>query len=235
MPEVLALGDISIDVVFKDIKNVHLSVYPPEGRVRIAAPERMSLDAIRVFAIAKIGWIKKQQQKFLAQDRDPPREYLERESHYLWGRRYLLHIQEGGRHFAVHLKHRVIELEVPEGTSQEKRKSVLDEWYREELRSSAIPIIQKWEKHLNVQVVRFFIQRMKTKWGSSSPDKSTIRLNLELAKFETQCLDYVVLHEMAHFLAPNHSERFVAIMNKYLPNWRIIRDKLNEGPLAHFE
>jgi predicted metal-dependent hydrolase len=231
MVTLLKIGEVAIDVVFKDIRNVHLSVYPPEGRVRIAAPEKMSLDSIRVFAISRIGWIRKQQQKFLAQEREAPREYLERESHYLWGKRYLLTIVEGASRSSVNLGHRTIELTIPQGTTQDKKRLMLDELYRSELRKAASPIIQKWEENLEVRVERLFIQRMKTKWGSSNPSRRTIRLNLELAKHNVDCLNYVILHEIAHFIAPNHKERFVDILSYHLPNWRQIQRNLNAAPL----
>ncbi len=229
----LQIGDVSVDVVFKDIKNVHLSVYPPTGRVRISAPERMNIDAIRVFAISKLGWIRKQQSKLKAQDREPPREYLERESHYLWGRRYLLRLLEGGDAARATADHRHIILNLPAGASAARKQAALDQLYRAEIKTAAKPLIAKWEKHLGRHVERFFVQRMKTKWGSSNPRLGTIRLNLELAKKPVQCLDYVILHEVMHFLIPNHSERFVVLMEDHMPNWQQIRQRLNEAPLAH--
>lgn len=231
----LQLGEISVDVVLKDIKNVHLSVHPPTGRVRIAAPRSMSQDAIRLFAISKLGWIKRQQRRQRAQERETPREYIERESHYLWGRRYLLHIVEDAARPYVALDHRHIELGIPKGADRQRRQAILDGWYREELRSAASDLVEKWQERLGVEVERFFIQRMKTKWGGSSPQRRTIRLNLELAKKNPECLDYVVLHEMAHFLVPNHSEDFVALLDRNMSNWRHVRKHLNDLPLAPVE
>lgn len=231
----LEIGDVSVDVVFKDIKNVHLSVYPPTGRVRISAPCRMSLENIRLFAISKLGWIKKHQSKLLSQEREYPREYLERESHYLWGQRYLLRLADSGEVPAVAVEHRHIVLHVGAEAPVQKRQAVLDDLYRREIRQAARPIIAKWESQLGVAVDRFFVQRMKTKWGSSNPRLRTIRLNLELAKKTVESLDYVILHEMAHFLVPDHSSRFVGIMDKNMPNWRLIRQTLNEAPLSYGE
>jgi len=228
----LRLGDIAVDVVLKDIKNVHLSVYPPTGRVRISAPCSMSLETIRLFAISRLGWIKRQQRKQRAQERETPREYIERESHYLWGRRYLLRLVDDASRSYVAIDHRHIELGVPSGADAAKRQAVLDSWYREELRSATAELIAKWQERLGVEVERFFIQRMKTKWGGSSPGRRTIRLNLELAKKDPECLDYVVLHEMAHFLVPNHSEGFVALLDQNMPNWRHVRKHLNDLPLS---
>lgn len=231
----LRLGDISVDVVLKDIKNVHLSVHPPTGRVRIAAPRSMPFETIRLFAISRLGWIKRQQRRQRAQDRERPREYIERESHYLWGRRYLLRVVEDAPRSYVAVDHRHIELGVPAGADTRKRQALLDSWYREELRTAASDIIQKWEHRLGVDVERFFIQRMKTKWGGSSPQRRTIRLNLELAKKDIECLDYVILHEMAHFIVPHHGDGFVALLDQHMPNWRHVRKHLNDLPLGHVE
>jgi predicted metal-dependent hydrolase len=228
----LLLGDISVDVVFKDIKNVHLSVHPPTGRVRIAAPSGMTLDTIRLFAISKLGWIKRQQSRQRAQEREAPREYIERESHYLWGKRYLLRVIKDAPRSYVAIDHRNMELGVPKGASTEKRQTVLDSWYRHELREAASRRIEAWQKRLGVEVDRFFIQRMKTKWGGSSPHRRTIRLNLELVKKDIECLDYVILHELAHFIVPNHSEGFIALLDRHMPNWRHVRKHLNDLPLG---
>lgn len=231
MASELQLGDISVDLVFKDIKNVHLSVHPPTGRVRIAAPCNMSVDAIRLFAISKLGWIKRQQRRQRSQERETPREYVERESHYLWGRRYLLRVIEGASRSHVEISHRHIELAIPRGADPKRRRDVLDAWYREELRSAASDLVRKRAEQLGVTVERFFIQRMKTKWGGSSPQRRTIRLNLELAKKDRECLDYVILHELAHFIVPDHGEGFIALLDRHMPNWRHVKKHLNDLPL----
>jgi predicted metal-dependent hydrolase len=228
----IVIGGVPIDVHFKDIKNLHLSVYPPTGRVRISAPEYMTIETVQLFATSKIGWIRKHQSKVLKQPRETAREYIERESHNFWGRRYLLHIIENAPRTEVVLGNRVIELSLARGVATDDRRAVLDEWYRRELRAKASPLLEKWSRRLEVSLSRFFIQRMKTKWGSSNPASRTVRLNLELAKFAPECLDYVALHELAHFVVPNHNERFRDILDANLPGWRHIRDRLNEGPLA---
>lgn len=227
----LRFGEISVDVVLKDIKNVHLSVHPPTGRVRIAAPCSMTSETIRLFAISRLGWIKRQQRKQLAQERETPREYIERESHYLWGRRYLLRIDEEASRNYVAIDHRTIELGTPKGADADKRRAILDNWYREQLRTASAELIDKWQERLGVEVKRLFIQRMKTKWGGSSPHRRTIRLNLELAKKDLECLDYVILHEMAHFIVPHHGDSFVALLDQHMPNWRHVRKHLNDLPL----
>jgi hypothetical protein len=229
----IELGEIAVDVVKKDIKNVHLSVYPPEGKVRISAPLRMDLDTIRVFAISKLGWIKQQQKKVTGQERESPREYLNRESHYVWGKRYLLKIIEKDAAPEVELKHNQMVLQVRPATGEEKKQAVLDEWYRAQLKQAVPSLIAKWEPLMGVKVERFFVQRMKTKWGSCSPGSTSIRLNTDLARKPRECLEYVVVHEMAHLLEPTHNARFVALMDLFMPRWQADRDMLNRLPLRH--
>ncbi len=233
MSQPLMIGEIEIEVVFKEIKNVHLSVYPPNGRVRIAAPAHMNLETIRLYAISRLDWIKKQQKILLAQEREAPREYIERESHYHWGRRYLLHLVEGNLPPQVEINHTQLVLYVRPGTNQDKREQLLSAWYREQLRSAAAPIFAKWEPVMGVKAGHIFIQRMKTHWGSCKPETGSIRLNTELAKKPLPCLEYVIVHELTHLLEPSHNAVFVATMDKFMPNWRHLRDQLNQSPLAH--
>lgn len=229
----LQLGDIVVDVVFKDIKNIHLGVYPPDGKVRIAAPERMKLDTIRVFAISKLPWIKQQRQKLKAQERESPREYLNRESHYLWGSRYLLRIDYNEDFLGVFLRHSKIVVRVRPGYDREKIRSVLENWYRETLKQAVKPLLAKWELILGIKVERFFVQRMKTKWGSCNPAGKSIRLNTELVKKPLECLEYIVVHEMVHLLEPTHNQRFIGLMDRFMPDWRHRRDELNRLPVRH--
>lgn len=231
----LQLGEISIDVVFKNIKNVHLSVHPPTGQVRISAPCRMNLDTIRVFALSKLQWIKGQQKKFSSQMRETQREMLGRESHYLWGKRYLMEISEQPGRSEVLLSHKKIKLVTPPSSSVDKKRTVLENFYRKVLREEAKAYIVRWERHLDVSTNKIFIQKMKTKWGSCNPISRNIRLNLELAKKPRECLDYVVLHELLHFFVPNHGAQFVALMEEHMPHWRVIRQTLNEAPLSYTE
>ena len=229
------LGNITVDVVLKDIKNVHLSVYPPTGRVRIAAPSRMSLDTIRVFAISKLGWIKQQQTKLREQERETPREYLNRESHFLWGKRYLLTVQEGKEGPAIELRPRRIFLRVRHGTSEERKRALFEEWYREQLRQAVSPLLAKWQPLMGVRVNRFFVQRMKTKWGSCNHRVRHIRLNTELAKKPQECLEYIVVHELAHLIEPTHTRQFIALMDRFMPKWQFYREVLNRLPVRHEE
>ena len=229
----IKLGDIVLDVVKKDIKNIHLSVYPPLGRVRISAPLRMKTDTIRVFAISKLAWIKQQQRKLQQQERETPREYLDRESHYVWGKRYLLKVIEKDVPPGVILKPNQLVVRLRPKMPRSKKREVLDAFYREELRKAVPPLITKWERLMGVKVDRFFVQRMKTKWGSCNPNSDSIRLNAELAKKPRECLEYIVVHEMTHLSEPTHNQRFVRLMDQFMPKWRFLRDTLNSLPVRH--
>jgi len=229
----IELGDITVDVVFKDIKNIHLSVYPPTGRVKISAPLRMDIDTIRIFAISRLGWIKQKQKKFQGQERETPREYLDLESHYVWGKRYLLKILEVNEAPSVELKHNKIILRVRPETDDKKKQAIIDAWYREQLKKAVPPLIARWEPLLGVKVERFFVQRMKTKWGSCNCKARNIRLNTELAKKPIECLEYTIVHEMTHLLEPTHNSRFIALMDQFMPKWQFCRDKLNQLPVSH--
>ena len=229
----IKLGDIVVDVVQKDIKNIHLSVYPPTGKVRISAPLRMDIDTIRVFAITKLGWIKSQQKKLLEQERETPREYLDRESHYLWGKRYLLNVVEKDAAPEVELKHNKMLFQIRPATTDERKQDILEAWYREKLKEVVPALIAKWEPLMGVKVEKFFVQKMKTKWGSCSPVSKSIRLNTDLAKKPPECLEYIVVHEMTHLLEPTHNARFITLMDQFMPKWRFYKDELNKLPVRH--
>jgi predicted metal-dependent hydrolase len=229
----IELGDMRVEVIRKDIKNLHLSVLPPQGAVRIAAPSHMNLDTIRVFAISKLAWIKTQQRKMRAQDREAPREYLDRESHYVWGRRYLLRRVEKETAPSVELKQTRLLLQVRPGTDEARSSEILNAWYREQLRAVLPELIAKWEPVMGVKVGHVFVQRMKTRWGSSNPTSRAIRLNTDLAKKPVACLEYILVHEMAHLIEPTHNARFVALMEMFLPQWQHLRKQLNQLPVRH--
>jgi predicted metal-dependent hydrolase len=229
----ITLGDISVDVIKKDIKNVHLSVHPPTGRVRISAPQRMSIETIRVFAVSKLAWIKQHQQKVQTQEREAPREYLDRESHYVWGRRYLLRVVEDAERNEVQLSHNRLVLAVKPGTPPDKREAVLDEWYRHRLKEVAEPILRRWEKLIGVRSSRLYVQRMKTRWGSCNHGSKAIRLNSELAKKPQDCLEYIVVHELLHLIEPTHNRRFTHLLEQFLPDWQHRRDLLNRLPVRY--
>lgn len=233
MPKQVKLGDIAVDVVLKDIKNVHLSVHPPTGRVTISAPERMKLDTVRVFAISKLGWIRQQQRKLQEQERETPREYLDRESHYVWGRRHLLKVIEVDQPPLVELKHNRLLLQVRPGSNELKRRAIVEDWYREQVKQAASPLIAEWQSRLGFKVQRLFVQRMKTKWGSCNPQARSVRLNTDLAKKPRRCLEYIVVHELVHLIEPTHNARFVALMDRFMPKWNSYRDALNRLPVRH--
>lgn len=233
MKSKIDLGEFCADVVRKSIKNVHLSVYPPDGRVRISAPLHMELDTIRVFAISKLAWIKSQQRKMLAQERETQREYIDRESHYVWGKRYLLHVVEKDVAPDIKLEHSRLVLQVRPGTEEGHRQEILDAWYRAQIKAAIGPLLNKWEPLMGVKAERVFVQRMKTKWGGCNPASRNIRLNTDLAKKPPECLEYVVVHELAHLIEPTHNARFVALMDLFLPQWRHLKEELNRLPVRH--
>jgi len=232
MTRYMQLGDVRIELVRKPIRNLHLSVYPPIGRVRIAAPERATDESIRLFAITKLGWIKRQQGKLRMQERESPHEYIERESHYVWGRRYLLRVIERDSPPLIELTPRRLVLGVRPGASREHRRQVMEAWYRRQMRSALPPLIEKWQKVLRVRPNHVFIQRMKTRWGGSNPDTKNIRLNTELARKPAECLEYILVHELTHLRVPRHDAVFVALLDRNLPNWRETRDRLNRLPIS---
>lgn len=233
MMEHLTLGEMTVDVIRKDIKNVHLSVLPPQGKVRVSAPLTVDIKTLRAFTITRLPWIRQQQKRMRAQQRETPREYLERESHYLWGKRFLLCIKETNGKAFVEQKYRKLELHVKANATQESKAEVMESWYREQLKNEMAAMLAHWEKKLNVKVQHVYVQRMKTRWGSCNSNARTIRLNTELAKKPLACLEYIVVHEMVHFKEPTHNKRFVMLMDKYLPNWRLQRDILNGLPVRH--
>jgi predicted metal-dependent hydrolase len=228
----LEIGDVTVEVEFKDIKNVHLSVQPPCGEVRVAAPLRMNLDTVRLHVISKLSWIRQQCRKFQEQEREPMREFIERESHYLWGKRYLLSVEESDLPPSVQALHSQIKLNIRAAAERDKREAVVAAWYRDEVRRVAEPLIKTWEPRLGVTVDRLFVQHMKTMWGSSNPEARSIRLNTELAKKPQECLEYVVVHEMLHLVEPAHSDRFRGLLSQHLPQWQGVRDLLNRLPVG---
>lgn len=232
MTETIQLGEIVIAVTRKDIKHVHLSVHPPFGRVTLVAPKGTRPEVARAYAISRLGWIRTQQSRFRRQEREPRRQYVERESHYLWGRRYLLSIREEDAKPSIKLEHRRIILTVRPGSSSAKRETIMHEWHRSLLHHAVPGLIGKWEPKLGVKVAGYFLQRMKTKWGSCNHQARNIRLNTELVKKPKDLLEYVVVHEMLHLVAPTHSEQFHVLISKHYPSWREARQELNELPLT---
>jgi len=232
MSEFIDLGELRIELTRKAVKHSHLSVHPPLGQVTLVAPVGTRAEVARAYAISKLGWIRDQQSKLKAQAREAPRQFVERESHYLWGRRYLLSVKEVDAAPGVSLDHRRIRLQVRPGSDHAKRAELLHAWHKRLLHEAIPPLIRKWEKALGVSVSGYFLQRMKTKWGSCNYRAGNIRLNTELVKKPKDLLDYVILHEMVHLLEPSHNERFISILAAHYPTWREARDELNELPLG---
>lgn len=232
MTETITLGDISIAVTRKNIKNTHLSVYPPDGRVTLVTPESTRLDVARAYAISKLGWIRNQQKQFREQARETVRQYIGRETHYLWGRSYLMEIAYRDAKPEVVLDHKEMKLYLRPQSSLAKRAEVIHEWHKTILHQAIPPLIKKWEATLGVTVADYFLQRMKTKWGSCNPQAAHIRLNTELVKKPRDLLEYVIVHEMLHLIEPTHNERFAALLTEHYPSWREARAELNELPLG---
>lgn len=230
------VNGLIVDVVRKDIKNLHLGVYPPHGRVRVAAPLRVDDEAVRLAVISRFAWIKRQQARFAAQERETRREYLNGESHYYLGARYRLNIVEEDAPPKVAIRNKqYIDLYVRPGSDTSQRERVMTAWYRAELKAMIPPLIEKWEPVIGVSIADWGVKQMKTKWGSCNIQARRIWLNLELIKKPPRCLEFIIVHEMVHLLERHHNERFVVLMNQFLPQWRQYREELNRAPLAHAE
>lgn len=230
----IRVGGLKVDVVRKDIKNLHLAVYPPAGRIRVAAPLRVSDEAVRLAVITRLAWIKQQRAKFVGQDRQSEREYVTGESHYFNGHRYRLNViyEDAPGHVSIR-NSRTIDLFVRPGSDVAQRERVLSAWYRQQLRARIPELIQRWEGALGVTVVGWGVRKMKTKWGTCNIQAGRIWLNLDLAKKPVQCLEYILVHEMVHLIERHHNERFTALMDRCMPSWKSSREALNHAPLGH--
>jgi predicted metal-dependent hydrolase len=231
----LRVAGLEVDVDFKDIKNMHLSVYPPAGRVRVAAPRRATEEAVRLAVIERLPWIKRQRQEFQSASRQTERKMVSGETHYVWGQRYLLDVSQSSGSFRIETKGNTLWVMTPEGTDAEGRYAALDRWYRRELKAAVPALLEKWQPILEVEVDNLVVRRMKTKWGTCITRSRTVWLNPELAKKDPRCLEYVVVHELAHLRERGHGEKFVALMDQVLADWRGRRDQLNEAPLSYEE
>jgi predicted metal-dependent hydrolase len=228
----LTVRGIDIEVVYRDIKNLHIGVYPPVGRVRVAAPKRLDEERVRLAVIQRLPWIKQQQKQLRDAVRQSEREMVTGESHFIWGTRLRLRVIERPGRAHVEVDHDRLLLYVPEGTDQEARTKILHRWHRNELRRAIEPLISQWEPVVGQTASQWGIKRMKTKWGSCNRESGRIWINLELAKKHPHSLEYVVVHELAHLVERNHGERFAKLMDSLLPDWRARRDTLNNAPLA---
>jgi predicted metal-dependent hydrolase len=230
----IKISGMQVEVVRKDIKNLHLGVYPPDGNLRVAAPLRLADEAIRLAVISRLGWIKRRKAGFEQQERQSERQMVTGEAHYVQGRRYRLDVVEGSGPPSIRIRNNTrLELRVPPGTPLYTRQAVLSRWYRDIVREQIPALISKWEPIIGVRVTDWGIKRMKTKWGTCNLTARRIWLNLELAKKRTACLEYILVHEMVHLLERHHNARFSTYMNRFMPVWRIRRDELNRAPLSH--
>lgn len=228
------VGGTPVEVVRKDIKNLHVGVYPPSGRVRVAAPLHLDDEAVRLAVISRLGWIRRRQAEFEQQDRQSRREFVTGESHYFEGRCYRLDVVERHGAPAVRLLNNTrMGLQIRPGADRDAREAVLHRWYRRQLRGRVPPLVAKWEPKVGERVADVRIRKMRTRWGACNPDARRVWLNFELAKKPPSCLEYVFVHEMVHFLERTHSERFRRLMDDLMPQWRTRRDELNQTPLAH--
>ena len=232
MADTIRLGGLAVALTRKGVKHVHLSVHPPDGRVTLVAPLTTRTEVARAYALSRLGWIRQQQARFRGQPRETPRQFVERESHFVWGRRRLLSVVEKDVKPFVKLGHRKITLTVRPGSGRLQREKAMHEWHKTLLHEAVPSLLRKWEAKLGVRVAGYFLQRMKTRWGGCNHRSGTIRLNTELVKKPKDLLEYVVVHELAHLVEPTHSERFVALMTRHYPAWRVARAELNELPLA---
>ncbi len=229
----LEVSGIAVEVHRKPIKNLHIGVYPPDGRVRVSAPKRMNYEAIRLAVIGKLGWIRKHQQRFASQERQSPREYVTGETHYYQGRRHRLDILLHSGRPSVMLHHGTLELQVAPDSSVEQREQLLYRWYRRQLKQQIPELLAKWEQVISVQTAEWGVKRMKTRWGTCNPTARRIWLNLELVKKPVACLEYIIVHELVHLLERLHNDRFTALMDQFMPLWRQYREELNRAPLGH--
>jgi predicted metal-dependent hydrolase len=230
----LQISNVEIDVIRKDIKNMHLAVYPPHGRIRLAVPMKTDEEVVRLFAINKLGWIKKHVKSFQEQARETKRDYVSGESLFFQGIRYILEVEEKEGYSSVKFEGtKKIKLKVKKGATTEEKAIVMREWYRKQLKIQVEPLIEKWEKIIGVSSNEWGVKQMKTKWGSCNTSSKKIWLNLELAKKPQVCLEYILVHELVHLHERNHNDRFVALMDKFMPKWRLFRDELNNLPIVH--
>ena len=232
MAERITFGDITITMTRKQVKHVHLSVHPPNGRVTMVIPQATRLAAARAYAVSKLRWIREQRERLQGQPRELPRAFVTRESHFLWGRRYLLTVQEANAKPSVIAKNRRLVMTVRPGASGTKRAEVMHEWHKLLLHEAVRPLLRKWETRLGIRASAYFLQRMKTKWGACNTQARNIRLNTELVKKPRDLLEYVIVHELMHLIEPKHSDRFIALMDLHYPHWREARAELNALPLS---
>ena len=231
----LRINDIEVEIHKKNIKNLHLSVLPPQGRVRVSAPNNMNDEAIRVFIITKIGWIKRQQEKYKNQPRQCERAYVSGESVYFCGKRYRLDVIHSNVCNDVRISGDKLIFQVREASTTEQRANVLNAWYRENIKKEIPKLLEKWQKVIGVTADSWGVKNMKTRWGTCNVKDKRIWINLQLAKKYPECLEYVIVHELVHLLEKNHNKMFIGYMDEFLPYWRTTKDELNALILDYME
>lgn len=231
----LTVAGLGVDVVFGEIKNLHISVYPPLGRLRVAAPEHMSEDTIRLAIVQRLPWIKRQREELQQAQRQTKREMDSGETHYVWGQRYRLDVSRTSGKHNVEVKGQTLWVVTPEGSDGNEKRATLDRWYRRELKAAVPALLAKWQPIVGAEADKIVVRRMKTKWGTCVASSKTIWLNPELAKKNPRSLEYIIVHELTHLHERTHNDRFVALMDEFLPDWRARRDELNVAPLAEEE
>jgi len=227
----LKVGNLDIEVVLKPIRNIHLAVLPPAGAIRISAPHGVTDEALRLYIISRHGWIKQHMRRFVEQERESARLYIPNETHWYLGRCLLLKVHSQVRRNVVHFGHTHLTVSLHSQSHSGRIKWLIDEAYRKSLREIATELVAKWEKRIGVRSKELRIQRMKTQWGSCSPSKGNIVLNLELAKKPVECIEYVIVHELMHLIDHKHGLTFQALMDNHYPNWRVRREQLNRLPI----
>ena len=231
----IVVNDTEVSVTKKAIKNMHLYVKPPDGRVEVSATLSLSDESIVLFIRAKIGWIRRQQEKFRKQLRQTVREYVSGEALYVWGRQYYLLVNYSNKGNSLVLDGEKAILTVRERSTAAQREKYVAEWYRGILKAEIERVLPKWEENTGLHPNGWQIKNMKTRWGTCNVNTRKIWLNLQLAKKTPECLEYVIVHELMHLIERSHNEKFVALMDQYLPNWREIRKKLNTQILDHMD
>ena len=230
--ESLQVAEITVQVTFKDIKNIHLSVHPPNGNVTLSAPAKYDLDTLRLYVVSRLDWIRERVVSFKKQERVPARAFINNETHYYFGQRFKLFLkQTKGKQYIEKTVERLI-MHTRSQENRERKERIMEKWYREELKAASKEYIEKWEPKLEVQVKEYGVKKMKTKWGTCNPDAQRIWLNLELAKMPKNCIEYIVVHEMVHLLEKSHNKRFIALLDHHMPSWQMHRDELNSLPIS---
>lgn len=230
---IITVSDLDIIIERKDIKNLHIGVYPPNGKIRVATPLHIDNEAVRLAVISKLSWLKKQREAFLNQPRQSQREMISGESHYLFGKRYLLDVKHRNTKHEIVKKHSKLELYAKDNTTVENRQKVLDEYYRQNLKQEIKKLIEKWQKNIDVTINSWKIQKMKTKWGSCNIEDKRLLFNLELAKVPLECIEYIVVHEMLHLKERHHNDNFKALLDRNLSDWQSRKERLKKSLLAY--